>query len=103
MSGFSTYGHGLEDTTYGETFETVDDLNAAIRDLDTFYNIPTGWHYYPDSGLEVTIFMPRKAKATTFRVDPCTPDDAAKLDRAALWLLVREHLAESQDDPGDES
>lgn len=103
MSGFSTYGHGLENTAYGETFETVDDLNAAIRDLDTFYNIPTGWRYYPDSGLEVTIFMPRKAKATTFRVSPCTPDDAAKLDRAALWLVVHEHLAESQADPGDGS
>lgn len=95
MSEFSTYGHGLEDTSYGETFETVDDLNAAIRDLDAFYNIPTGWYYYPDSGLEVTIFMPRKAKATTFRVNPCTPDDAAKLDRAELWRLVREHLSES--------
>lgn len=100
MSEFSTYGHGLEDTSYGETFDTVENLNAAVRDLDAFYNIPTGWHYHPDSGLEVTIFMPRKAKATTFRVNPCTPDDAAKLDRAALWLLVREHLAESQADPG---
>ena len=94
MSGFSTHGHGLEDTSYGETFETVEDLNAAVLDLDAFYNIPTGWSYYPDTGLEVTIFMPRKARATTFRVHPCAPDDASKLDRAALWRLVREHLHE---------
>lgn len=103
MSEFSTYGRGLEDTSYGETFDTVDDLNAAIRDLDTFYNIPTGWYYYPDSGLEVTIFMPRKAKATTFRVNLCTPDDAAKLDRAELWRLVREHLSESWGNPEEEA
>ena len=94
MNEFSTYGHGVEDASYGETFETVEELNDAVRDLDSFYNIPTGWHYYTGEGLEVTIFMPRKEKATTFRVLACTPEDAAGLDRQALWRLVREHLAE---------
>lgn len=94
MSEFSTYGHGLEDTSYGETLETVEELNEAVRGLDGFYNIPTGWHYYQDSGLEVTIFMPRKERATTLRVPACTPEDAAQLDRQTLWRLVREHLAE---------